>query len=109
MNDQKCRLSMGLTLLLLLVTGGAFGQPLVNPEIEKKIDELLQKMTLEEKIGQMNQYSSAFDLTGPPPQGGGGRAQYDQIRNGQHMGSSPWNNIKFPLTQFLEGDIELLP
>ncbi|MEJ2081834.1 MAG: glycoside hydrolase family 3 N-terminal domain-containing protein, partial [Acidobacteriota bacterium] len=28
-------------------------------------------------------YSSAFDLTGPPPQGGGGRAQYDQIRNGQ--------------------------
>ncbi|MEJ2077373.1 MAG: beta-glucosidase BglX [Acidobacteriota bacterium] len=83
MNDQKCRLSMGLTLLLLLVTGGAFGQPLVNPEIEQKIDDLLQKMTLEEKIGQMNQYSSAFDLTGPPPQGGGGRAQYDQIRNGQ--------------------------
>lgn len=83
MNDQKRGLSVGLSILLLLMTGGAFGQSLVNPEIEKKIDDLLQKMTLEEKIGQMNQYSSAFDLTGPPPQGGGGRTQYDQIRNGQ--------------------------
>ncbi len=83
MNDQKCRLSIGLSFLLFLMTTGAFGQSLVNPEIEKKIDDLLQKMTLEEKIGQMNQYSSAFDLTGPPPQGGGGRTQYDQIRNGQ--------------------------
>ncbi len=74
---------MALVLSLSLMVVGALGQSLVNPQIEQKIDALLQKMTLEEKIGQMNQYSSAFDLTGPPPQGGGGREQYDQIRSGR--------------------------
>ncbi len=83
MNDQKCRVSTVLSALFILMVTGVFGQSLVDPQIEQKIDALLQKMTLEEKIGQMNQYSSAFDLTGPPPQGGGGRLQYDQIRNGQ--------------------------
>lgn len=34
-------------------------------EIEKKIDALLGKMTMEEKIGQMTQYSGREDVTGP--------------------------------------------
>lgn len=55
----------------------------VDPAVERKIDELLAKMTLEEKIGQMNQYSSSFDLTGPPPDAGWGRRQYDDIRQGR--------------------------
>lgn len=33
--------------------------------IEKKIDDLLSKMTLEEKIGQMNQYTGNGAATGP--------------------------------------------
>lgn len=33
--------------------------------IEKKIDQLLGEMTLEEKIGQMNQYSGNSAITGP--------------------------------------------
>ena len=33
--------------------------------IEKKIDDLLSKMTLEEKIGQMNQYAGNGAATGP--------------------------------------------
>jgi hypothetical protein len=32
-------------------------QQKLNPEIEKKIDVLMSKMTLEEKVGQMNQYN----------------------------------------------------
>ena len=51
----------------------AGAQALVNPATEKKIDALLAQMTLEEKVGQLNQYSSPFDMTGPPP--GPGRAE----------------------------------
>jgi beta-glucosidase len=33
--------------------------PLQQPEVRKRVDELLKKMTLEEKIGQLNQISAA--------------------------------------------------
>ena len=50
-----------------------------EPSIEKKIDELLHKMTLEEKVGQLVQYS-AGQPTGP----GTGRTDYDDmIRKGE--------------------------
>ncbi|MFO8000493.1 MAG: beta-glucosidase BglX [Marinilabilia sp.] len=35
-----------------------------DPEIESKVDSVLNLMTLEEKIGQMNQYSGDFATTG---------------------------------------------
>ena len=50
-----------------------------DPAIEKKVDSILQKMTLEEKIGQLVQYS-AGQPTGP----GTGRTDYnDMIARGQ--------------------------
>jgi len=39
-------------------------------------------MTLEEKVGQLNQYSSPFDVTGPPPSQGAQKMAYEQIRTG---------------------------
>ena len=52
---------------------------LSEPAIEKKIDELLHKMTLEEKVGQLVQYT-AGQPTGP----GTGRTDYDDmIRKGE--------------------------
>lgn len=51
--------------------------------IERRGDSLMALMTLEEKIGQLNQYSSTFDVTGPAPEEGAARDRYDQIRNGQ--------------------------
>jgi beta-glucosidase len=52
---------------------------LSDPDIEKKVDELLRKMTLEEKVGQLVQYS-AGQPTGP----GTGRTDYDDmIRKGE--------------------------
>ena len=36
-------------------------------DIEQKVDQLLAKMTLEEKVGQMNQYNGFRDVTGPTP------------------------------------------
>jgi beta-glucosidase len=48
--------------LLLTVSFLGFSQ---NKTIGQKVDELLKKMTLEEKIGQLNQYSGDNTVTGP--------------------------------------------
>ncbi len=50
--------------------------------IDKKIDTLLAKMTLEEKIGQMNQYSGFWDATGPAPSEGDAKNKYDHLKKG---------------------------
>jgi beta-glucosidase len=55
---------------------------LVNPATEKKIDALLAQMTIDEKAGQLNQYSSPFDVTGPAPTQGAQAEAYQQIRSG---------------------------
>ncbi len=76
--------AIALALWAVLVPVSAQPRPsLVDPEIEAKIDALLSRMTLEEKIGQLNQYSSTFDVTGPAPTQGSNRARYTQIRRGR--------------------------
>jgi beta-glucosidase len=53
--------------LLLLVPLGAAASPdsyFNTPQIEAKVDELLARMTLEEKVGQVTQFA-ADSLTGP--------------------------------------------
>src|SRR5690606_11766257 len=50
--------------------------------IEVKVNELLGKMTLEEKIGQMNQYNGFWDVTGPIPDGGDAANKYEHLRKG---------------------------
>lgn len=50
--------------------------------IASKVEALLKKMTLEEKIGQMNQYTSFFDVTGPVPTGDNSRKKYEHIKSG---------------------------
>jgi beta-glucosidase len=60
-------------------TNSAVHSPLDDPAIEKKVDALLHNMTLEEKVGQLVQYS-AGQPTGP----GTGRTDYnDMIQKGQ--------------------------
>ena len=39
--------------------------PTTDPEMQRFVTALLQKMTLEEKIGQLNLVSVGFDVTGP--------------------------------------------
>ncbi|RZP01916.1 MAG: beta-glucosidase BglX [Flavobacteriales bacterium] len=50
--------------------------------IDQKVDILLSKMTLEEKIGQMNQYNGFWDFTGPAPKGGHAEKKYKDLKNG---------------------------
>ena len=55
-------------------------------DIEQKVEALLKQMTLEEKIGQMNQYSGFWDLTGPAPSNGDAAKKYEHLRKG-YVGS----------------------
>ncbi len=60
------------------------GHPLyLTPAQEAKIDSLVGAMTVDEKAGQMNQYTSFYDLTGPPPTEGSAEERFEQVRNGQ--------------------------
>ena len=53
-----------------------------NSEKEIFINDLMSKMTLEEKVGQMNQYNGFWDATGPLPKEGYEKARYNDLRNG---------------------------
>ena len=53
-----------------------------DPIIEKKVNDLLKKMTLEEKIGQMNQYNGFWDVTGPVPANGDAAKKYEHLKKG---------------------------
>ncbi len=55
----------------------------LDANTEKKIDELLQKMTLDEKVGQLNQYNGTWDVTGPAPQSGDEKARYEALVKGK--------------------------
>jgi len=49
---------------------------------EERIDLLLKQMTLEEKVGQMNQYNGFWEVTGPAPKGGNAELKYKHLRDG---------------------------
>lgn len=49
-------------LLALGISTAAYSQ---TQDIDRKVEALLQKMTLEEKVGQLNQYTGDWEVTGP--------------------------------------------
>ncbi|MGY6648476.1 beta-glucosidase BglX [Wenyingzhuangia sp. IMCC45574] len=59
-----------------------------NPKysIEERVDDLLSRMTLEEKVGQMNQYNGFWNVTGPAPIHGDAVKKYKDLRSG-YVGS----------------------
>ncbi|TDU40305.1 beta-glucosidase [Gelidibacter sediminis] len=54
----------------------------VKDSIDFKVDQLMAKMTLEEKIGQMNQYNGFWDVTGPAPANGAAANKYEHLKKG---------------------------
>lgn len=50
------------------------------------IEVLIAEMTLEEKIGQLNQYAGRWEMTGPAPENSYAQEALDMIKSGQ-MGS----------------------
>jgi beta-glucosidase len=75
---------MGFVGLLFL---GCQQNPSLNSksngiDIDKQVNELLSKMTLEEKVGQMNQYGGFMDFTGPEPNEGQAASKLEHIKKG---------------------------
>jgi beta-glucosidase len=52
----------------------------LNPAIENKITALMAKMTIDEKVGQLNQYSADGDVTGPATNGGN---KFQDVKDGK--------------------------
>ena len=68
--------SIFLNTFFLFLSTIAFAQ---RKAIDQKVDSVLKLMTLDEKIGQMNQYNGDFDATGPITKDGD---KQNQIRKG---------------------------
>ncbi|KAA3620676.1 MAG: glycosyl hydrolase, partial [Bacteroidetes bacterium] len=73
---KKTYLTLWASLIFVLMLNA-------QNEIDQKVEDLLSKMTLEEKVGQMNQYSGFFDVTGPAPIFGESKNKYEHIKSGQ--------------------------
>jgi beta-glucosidase len=85
---------IGLFAFMLISCGENNSSPLVitktanvsktakDLNIDQKVADLLSQMTLEEKIGQMNQYNGFWDFTGPTPAGGDAAWKYEHLKKG---------------------------
>ncbi len=49
---------------------------------DARVDSVLHLMTLEEKVGQLNQYNGFWDVTGPTPKEGQAALKYDHLKKG---------------------------
>lgn len=54
----------------------------LSNSLNQKVDSVLALMTLQEKIGQMNQYNGFWDFTGPAPENGDASKKFEDIRKG---------------------------
>jgi len=70
------------SLIPFLLSLLLFNAVMAQRDYEKKLEELLTKMTLEEKVGQMNLYSGFYDATGPAPVGGSAAEKYEHLKKG---------------------------
>ncbi len=83
-NFKKMKIVYSLTMLctaLLLNSCSSKIKNNVDP-IEDKVETLLAKMTLEEKVGQMNQYNGFYDATGPAPSEGDAKNKFEHLKKG---------------------------
>lgn len=67
---------------LLLISSVSVAQQPDYSSMNVFIDSLMKMMTLEEKVGQMNQYNGFWNITGPAPKEGNAKLKYDHIRKG---------------------------
>ena len=68
-----------LLFIALCVSPSLWAQ--IKP-VSERVDSVLVLMTLEEKVGQMNQYNGFWNATGPAPEGGDAATKYRHLRNG---------------------------
>jgi beta-glucosidase len=50
--------------------------------LDTRVDSIMNLMTLEEKIGQLNQYNGFWEITGPTPKDGQAAKKYEDLKKG---------------------------
>ncbi|MEN8824786.1 MAG: beta-glucosidase BglX [Wenyingzhuangia sp.] len=86
------KIIMGISIFAALITMLSFSINIEKDHMDKSLsakertEVLLAKMTLEEKIGQMNQYNGFWNVTGPTPIQGDAAKKYKDLRKG-YVGS----------------------
>ena len=68
--------------VVLLISFECLSQKEIAIPIDERVEALLSKMTLKEKIGQMNQYNGFWNVTGPTPKEGNAKEKYDDLAKG---------------------------
>lgn len=68
--------------LLAIGSAGAQVKSKSDISLDKRVETLLKKMTLEEKVGQLNQYNGFWDVTGPTPKEGLAAKKYEDLKKG---------------------------
>lgn len=66
--------------VLLMASGSAMAED--NTSIDQQVDALLAQMTLDEKVGQLTQFSDIGDVTGPAPDDALQARKVELIRSG---------------------------
>lgn len=76
--------TLGVALLMVTISTAAQNKAYLDQSkpIEERVRLLMSEMTLEEKVGQMNQYNGFWDVTGPAPKGGTAELKYDHLKKG---------------------------
>ncbi|WNH09302.1 beta-glucosidase BglX [Thalassobellus suaedae] len=83
MDLQKLNIILSLTLMPFIACQAQKTFQMKNKNtFEQKIKVLLKQMTIEEKVGQMNQYNGFWDVTGSAPEGGSAEKKYEHLRKG---------------------------
>ena len=80
------KIKYSLTLLVVLALACNSPKKMINISqlqlIDKKVDSVISLMTLDEKIGQLNQYNGFWDVTGPIPKEGQAAKKYEDLKKG---------------------------
>ncbi|WPR73013.1 beta-glucosidase BglX [Flavobacterium sp. NG2] len=80
------KVSFVVTTIVLFSCSNKIIQPKVSfskeNQLEKRVDSLLKLMTLDEKIGQLNQYNGFWEITGPTPKEGQAAKKYEDLKKG---------------------------
>ncbi|NGY38109.1 beta-glucosidase BglX [Flavobacterium sp. XN-5] len=79
-----------VSLVISTVVILSCSQKIIQPKVtfsqkdilENRVDSLMKLMTLEEKIGQLNQYNGFWEITGPTPKEGQAAKKYADLKNG---------------------------
>jgi beta-glucosidase len=87
---MKNNLKMLLAIVAASLAAVACSDKIMKPSVsylkdnplEKRVDSVMKLMTLEEKIGQLNQYNGFWEITGPTPKEGQAAKKYADLKNG---------------------------